>query len=423
MSRCRAVLTRSAVLGLLLALVGVSAGTGTAYAKDGIVPGHLPYPRHGTTTVGPGIDADASHAQLAESLPATVRASWAALVPQCTPGGTQPDELVSTSTTGALTIAFDRVGICTYVSAYRTSSGKLVWRKLYLFAKSVATGQHTTYVHWLDVNDRAHVDALRTTTGTRRWRATGAYCCSASNLAVGSGVVVNNGLVLAASDGKRRFQFDSPSDDPQSLVSHGRVYMNSIDYVEAFTPHGRRLWRYAKTSLRGPGDGDEQPQLHDGILYVHSGGSSDGRTLALRASTGSLVRLLPVSTAPLAFDGHVAILGAVTEMGTRGTVSAVDVRTGAAYWALAYGLGPRATGPGVNFSPGAVIANGLLWYIGGTADPSHPTALYALRETTGRTVSVLPTPCLKTGGGGAIGIARHRIFAPTGCGLVTYVGR
>ena len=429
MFSCRKIINASVVLGLLLALLG-AAGTGTAYAGDAITPGHLPYPKRGTTTIGAGIDADASNAQLAENLPATVRQSWAARVPQCTPEGGQPDELVSTSTTGTLTIALDRVNYCAYVSAYKTGSGKLVWRKLYLSASFVATGKHTTYVQWLDiVSDRAYVDALNTTTGKRRWRATGNYCCNGSNLAVGSGVVVNNGIVLAASNGKRRFQVDRGIDDPRALVSHGRIYTNSTNYVEAYTPHGRMLWRYTKPTTNGPGEGGEQPQLHDGLLYVHGGRNSVQQTLALRADTGDLVRLLPSSVAPLAFDGRVAVLGAQNAGGTQSTVSAVNLDTAAPYWTLTYSGGANWAGPAPNFGHGAVIANGLVWFVASIAGPDTAdspgvpkTGLMTLEETTGKTASLLPTPCLdEVGDRGSIGIAQHRIFLPTGCGLVTYV--
>jgi hypothetical protein len=52
-----------------------------------------------------------------------------------------------------------------------------------------------------------------------------------------------------------------------------------------------------------------------------------------------------------------------------------------------------------------------------------PNQLKALDERTGKTLSTTAAPCNATLPVGAIGIAQHRLFVPSGCGLLTSLPR
>ncbi|MFD1079636.1 hypothetical protein, partial [Longispora fulva] len=88
-----------------------------AGAADRIDPGHLPYPKGGTTAIGPGIDVSNENAQLADTVPATIKRSWRASPPGCP--GSSGSGATSMSVTKKITVVHDVQYQCGWVSAYK----------------------------------------------------------------------------------------------------------------------------------------------------------------------------------------------------------------------------------------------------------------------------------------------------------------
>ena len=140
-------------------------------------------------------------------------------------------------------------------------------------------------------------------------------------------------------------------------------------------------------------------------------------------ATGKVLRLLPTTDTPLAFDGRIGIFGRVT-MDKPWRLKAVDLITGKTYWTYTLPKHPDPMQPGHGLSgrTAPVVANGIVW-VDISADTSLPTIMVALDERTGKVRSTTPAPCYSGIDNGTIGIAQHRIFIPSGCGLHTYVAK
>lgn len=394
----------------VLAAVAVAALTllspAAAGAAVGIAPGHLPYPTGGTTSVGDGINAAHENAQLAEDIPASIKPGWHARPPLC-PNATG-DTLVSTSTVGKVTVAFDEQGQCSYLSAYASATGQLVWRKKFLTGLGHELVSDGTNVYFSYDSTLA---AFNATTGRQLWsRGSGD-----DHFSVGSGVLVGDEHLYDAATGTYLLYLPVHTTGGTSIVTGGRIYYQTEGAVQAFTTRGAPIWSDLAIG------GYKPPSLHRGVLYVD--GYHSTSTLALDAATGTLLRTLPASSRPLAFDGDVGI---VTDQGWNRPTSfaAVDLRTGATWWTRTIPAVPLAgadVDPGLNGSS-PVVENGVVWlYLLTTT--GEPAVLTALDETTGATRSRTATPCTVGPGTGSIGIAQHHVFVAGGCGLQTYVAR
>src|SRR4051794_13245647 len=172
----------------LAAPAPAAVGAGT------IRPGHKPYPGGGTRTVGDGITRGNTNSQLAETVPARIRASWRAQ-PRLCPGSGN-DQLLSTVTVSKITVALDHQASCSFVSAYRTSTGRLLWRKKYLDTRKMVSDGTTLYLWDEDVRADTWIHALRLRDGRPRWTTPGLDQGRDPNLSVGSGVLVTGSVVL-----------------------------------------------------------------------------------------------------------------------------------------------------------------------------------------------------------------------------------
>lgn len=429
------------LLTLLVPLLGITA---SAHASPGveptrtITPGHAHYPHGGTTSTGQGLSPSNTNAQLAETIPAKVRRSWAASPKgtACPYNGSEDREFATTTTAtnGTYTVAL-QAGPCAVITGYRTKSGKRVWARTFPSALALVSDGTYVYVHTWSVVDSDAVDsivAIKIKSGKVRWAVRTSD--EQEEVVVGSGVVVHGNQVLDAKTGKLRFTIPTGSFnsfEPRTLVADGTLFHNNEDVVDAWTPKGQLLWRYIKTDDPNQAGARELlPQYDAGRLYVRDGSIDEHDTLVLDAKTGAKLPDLPHTALPLALDGHVGIF-TTNPYATRETrVSAVDLDDGYVYWTKTYTpANPEATGFLLRTPP--VIENGLVWF-GLAPDGQAPLRLAALDEATGGTKTEIAEQCRLKGhrsitgqsiGGGTIGVAQHRLFVPVQCGLQSYVAQ
>lgn len=134
-------LAASTVVFLAIGMLGT--GSGPAVTAS-IVPGHLPYPSGGANAIGPGIDSGNQNAQLAESIGSAIKASWHARPPLCP--STDGSDATSFSVAGSRTVVVDRQYQCSWLSAYDTGSGALLWRRQYHFTNTAKIDGSTVYL-------------------------------------------------------------------------------------------------------------------------------------------------------------------------------------------------------------------------------------------------------------------------------------
>ena len=403
---------------VVLLAVGLMEAGPSAATTAPIVPGHLPYPSGGTNAIGPGIDSGNQNSQLAETIGSSIKASWHAMPALCPSAG--GSDAVSISVAGARTVVVDRQYQCSFLSAYDTATGRLLWRRQYHFAHNAKIDGSTAYLEYDAANGQV-VDAVDLATGKVRWTGpiddyNGTYA-----LSIGSGLLLNSTWALDAATGAHRFTVklgpDAVTDDV-AFIAGGRIFLNSSGAIEAHsTASGALLWSYRKQSFYGPGAGNATPALHNGLLYVAGTmGMSSSTTLVVNPATGALVRMLPRTDQPIAFDGNVGIF-TVTDLNKPSVVSAVNLSTGATYWTHRLPVTDR--GP-TGLSAPPVIGNGLVWILDGV-DTGTPGHVAALDEITGATRSIMVESCPVASG--SLVIAQHRIFASSNCGVLTFVGR
>lgn len=428
-------------LGTALVVVGLLASAswsttparadGPASSSGVIVPTHKTYPSGGTTTVGQGLQRSNSNAQLAESIPAQVRPRWGA-APSAHSCLNEDSELTTrTTATSRKYTAVLSTATCSRISVYRTSSGKKVWRKAFFEVSSIVSDGTLVYAYTEDINGNNAIEALKISSGKRQWRHRASS--SPRNLVVGSGVVVNGSQVLDAKSGKFKYYLPEPtgetSNDPFTLVVGGRLYRNTNAEVGAWTVAGKPLWLYTKTGdhFEGPGEGESLVQYHAGRIYVREATADEKPTLVLDADTGVQLGELPFTAQPLAFDGPVGIF---TQKhwsdNDRVSLLAVDLDDAHVYWTKTYvAQNPQAR---MSLLTPPVIENGLVWFnldnpAGGRSD------LVAVDEVTGQQQSSTSLACrLKShhsdgAAFGTIGVAQHRLFVPSTCGLQTFTAR
>lgn len=408
--------TRPKILGVtgVVALLATALLAGPADAAASVPPTHKAYPAGGTNSLGPGISEGNTNAQLAERLPATIVPSWTVTPPICpSSGGANPSSI---AVAGNHTVVLERQYQCSSVSTYDTATGKLIWRKNYHFATSAPVINGLVYVSRDNSNDGSWaVDALELPSGSVRWTKP---IISDRIDSVGSGVLVADTQMLDLRTGSAtpRLQIPAGTSGGKSLVAGGRVYRNSSTQVSAWSvATGERLWTYAKVGSSA--GGDALPALHDGRLYVRSD-SEHSTVKVLDPTTGKVMRQLPVSTAPLAFDGDFAFFTKARQ-NAQTFVTAVNVKTGVVAWSR--GL-PTRGGAWVPWSgTGPIVANGLVWMMH-APDTGTPAHLTAFDERTGATSTSTTLSC-EPGTEGALTIAQQRLFASSNCGTVTFVAR
>jgi outer membrane protein assembly factor BamB len=403
---------------VVLLAVGLIEGGPSAATTAPIVPGHLPYPSGGTNAIGPGIDSGNQNSQLAETIGSSIKASWHAMPALCP--SASGSEAASISVAGTRTVVVDRQYQCSFLSAYDTATGKLLWRRQYQFAHNAKIDGSTAYLEY-DGTHGQLVDAVDIATGKVIWTAPVGDYNGTYVISIGSGLLMSSTWALDAKTGARRFTVDlvpAAWTDDIAFVAGGRIFLNSSGAIEAHsTASGALLWSYRKQSLYGPGAGSAPPSLHNGLLYVTSGMHTAGlTTVVLNPATGALVRMLPRSDLPIAFDGNVGVF-TVSDPNKPSVVSAVNLSTGATYWTHRLPVTDR--GPTVLWAP-PVIENGLVWILDGV-DTGTPGHVAALDEITGATRSITVESCPIAWG--SLVIAQHRIFASSDCGLLTFTGR
>lgn len=409
-------------LAVMFATVVVAAATvaGPASAAVPAPVGHLPYPAGGTNAVGAGTTVANQNAQLAETLPAKITASWKASPPLCP--GTAGSDGVSVSVAGNITVVRDRQFGCSYLSAYTTSTGALLWRNKYNLAGPPNLSGSTIYFQRSKETGGYAIEALSLSTGKLIWSFPEG---SLSSLAVGDGVVSSEQLVLDAATGKLKYVLPDNAANSFTLISGGVLYVNSESSVFAYTvATGKLLWSFAKPGgYQGPGSGRARLALNNGLLYVTTTtGAATALTLVLNPATGGLVRTLPRSDVNLAFDGNVGIFTATQDSSVpnRGSsvVSAINLITGAVYWTRS--LPTDQYGPAIVGAASPLISNGIVWTYSGydTGTPGH---IFGLDEATGALLSTTIQPCAVAFESNGIIIAQHRMFAPSNCGILTYV--
>lgn len=412
--------TRPAIAVFFAAIVLAStAVAGPASAADPAPVGHLPYPASGTQAVGAGTNNANQNAQLAETLPAGIKAGWKAAPPLCP--GAAGSEATTVSVAGNVTVVLDRQFQCSFLSAYSTSSGTLLWRNAYHFAYPQRVSGSTVYFQHDDpANGQTIVEALALSTGTVIWSSRSGS--ATSTLEVGGGIVSVGRVVLDAATGKLKYLLKSEAaTNGSTLISDGRLFVNNDRRVEAYTiATGTRLWAITKPgAVFGPGHGAARLALNKGLLYVTAvTGQDSGLTLVLTPATGGVVRTLPRSDTNLAFDGNVGIFTVSDQSGAVASViSAVNLSTGAVYWKRT--LPTDQSGPAVVAAAAPLIANGVVWIYSGfnTGTPGH---IFGVNEATGAVLSTTIEPCPVSFEATGIIIAQHRLFAPSNCGIHTY---
>jgi hypothetical protein len=395
-------------------------GTGTSAATTSpIVPGHLPYPSGGTNAIGPGIDSGNQNAQLAETLGYWLKSSWHARPPLCP--STDGSDATSFSVAGSRTVVVDRQYQCSWLSAYDTGSGALLWRRQYHFAGNAKIDASTVYLGHDATNDGPMVDAVDLATGRVKWTAPAGVESNGEVLTIGSGLLMISTRAIDAATGAYRFtisQAPAASTDGTVFIAGGRIYYNSATAIQAYSPtSGALLWSYRKQSFYGPGSGNASPSLHNGLLYVRGlYNTNTFTTLVLNPTNGAVVRTLPHTDQPIAFDGTTGIF-TVTQNNMPSVVSAVNLSSGAVYWR--HRLPVTSTGQPTGLVAPPVIANGLVWILDGV-DTGTPGHVAAFDEVTGATRFIKVESCAVATG--SLVIAQHRIFASSHCGTLTYVG-
>ncbi|WP_183335716.1 outer membrane protein assembly factor BamB family protein, partial [Microlunatus antarcticus] len=336
----------------------------------------------------------------------------------------------TTATNGKYTTVLS-TATCSRISVYRTSTGKKVWRKAFFEVSSIVSDGTFVYAYTEDVNGNNNIEARRISNGKRQWRHRASS--SPRNLVVGSGVVVNGSQVLDAKSGKLKYYLPEPtgetSNDPYTLVVGGRLYRNTNAEVGAWSAKGTLLWLYTKTGehFEGPGEGESLVQYHAGRIYVREATADEKPTLVLDAATGVKLGELPFTAQPLAFDGPVAIF---TQKhwpdNDRVSVQAVDLDDSHVYWTKTY-VAQNPEGRMSLLTP-PVIENGLVWF--NLDDPAGDRSiLVALDEVTGQQESSTSLACRLRGhhsdgaAFGTLGVAQHRLFVPSTCGLQTFKAR
>lgn len=403
---------------LVVAVGMIGTGSGSA-ATPSIVPGHLPYPSGGTNAIGPGIDSANQNAQLAESIGYSIKASWHAEPPLCPQ--TAGSDATSFSVAGSRTVVLDRQYQCSWLSAYNTGTGALLWRHQYHFAYHAKIDGSTVYLERDDATDAVVVDAVDLATGSVKWTAGVGDAYTDHPFSIGSGLLVNSTWAMDEATGAHRFTIAlSPdaSTGGTAFVAGGRIFYNSFTGIQANSvTTGALLWSYRKQNLYGPGANNASPALHNGLLYVQSDFDiASATTLVMNPATGAVVRTLPRSGKPIAFDGTTGIFTA-TDNNMPAVLSAVNLSTGAVYWT--HRLPVTSTGQPTGLVAPPVIENGLVWILDGV-DTGTPGHVAALDEVTGATRSIKVESCPVATG--SLIIAQHRIFASSHCGTLTYVG-
>ena len=292
--------------GITAALVLCGAlAAGPTSAAEPIVPGHLPYPAGGTSVMGDGIDAGNQNAQLAETVPAQINRSWRAEPPLCPSAG--GSSAVSISVSGNRTVVVDTQYQCSWLSAYETGTGKLLWRHQYHFAHMAKIDGSRVYLaHDNPETSQMVLDAFNLNTGALLW--TSPYV-SEYRTVFGSGVVMGGYYALDATTGINRFVAGPSATSEPSLIEAGRVIYNGQGLVEAFSATtGKSIWKYVKPEAAPVvgRHGTAATSVHNGRLYVPSP-IYTARTLVLDAATGRYIRTLPNSTKAIAFDGRTGI--------------------------------------------------------------------------------------------------------------------
>jgi hypothetical protein len=304
------------------------------------------------------------------------------------------------------------------LSAYNTGTGALLWRHQYHFAYHAKIDGSTVYLERDDVG--LVVDAINLATGTVKWTAgVGDQGYTDYPISIGSGLLVNSTWAMDAATGAHRFTIalaPNATTGGTAFVAGGRIFYNSFTNIQANSvTTGALLWSYTKQNRYGPGANNASPAMHNGLLYVHSDfDTPSATTLVLKPATGAVVRTLPRSGAPIAFDGTTGIFTA-TDYNMPAVISAVNLSTGAVYWT--HRLPVTGTGQPTGLTAPPVIENGLVWILDGV-DTGTPGHVAALDEITGATRSIKVESCPVATG--SLVIAQHRIFASSNCGVLTY---
>lgn len=402
---------RIAAIAVAALFIGTFFVPPASAAPPPIVPGRLAYPAGGTTAVGVGINAANQNAQLAERIPAQIKPGWKAQPPRCPSAATS--EASSISVAGARTVVVDRQYQCTWLSAYNTSTGALLWRHKFHFGQMARTEGSRVYFSHDDPNGGTLLDAYDIATGKLLWSSGHWY--GFDKMSVGSGVLVNDHFVIDANTGALKFKLPVSQNHGNTMVAGGKIFSNQSDFVEAFSPTtGQRLWSYKKPA-RTAGSGNSTPALHNGRLYLSS--QYGVGTLVLDPATGKYIRTLPRSEMDIAFDGPIGIFTR-RDHNEPDVISAVRLDTGEVYWSRK--LGMLDVHPFRMYSSGPVIENGLVWILAAPHDGvgGH---LIALDEVTGAVRSTTIQTCAAPLG--HIAIAQRRIFTSSNCGVLTYVSR
>ncbi len=418
---------RAATVSFIVLVAGsVLPSTAATAATPPIVPTHLSYPVGGTSVIGLGIDSANQNAQLAESVGAALKPSWRAEPPVCPQSaGSEPNTI---SVAGSRTVVLDKQYQCSYLSAYNTATGALVWRKQFAagdFTRTAAVVGDLVYLEHDNANGTM-LNAYDLMSGALKWSSYDGDEYGQLVNSIGSGLVTNENWADDAITGAHKFTIsmaNGSSTDGTSFVAGARMYYNADGAIQANSvTTGTLLWSYLKPGpFYGTGHGNALPALHDGLLYVRSSYQTRvSTTPVLNPATGHLVRTLPESDVPIAFDGQVGIF-TVTPLNEPSTISAVNLTTGHVYWAhkLPVATIGNITEPTtVNTAP--VIENGLVWILDST-DSGQPAHIAALDEVTGATRHITVESCA-SGTLPAMAVAQHRVFVSGNCGLLTYTG-
>ena len=423
------IVARVAAMAVCAGLVVSQPLTSSAATTPPITPGHTSYPAAGTTVQGLGIDAANQNAQLAESVPATIKASWHAQAPLCPQAGESVATSISVS--GAYTAVVEQQYQCSFLSVYTTSTGALRWRKQWT-SRSALTANIVGDVVYLEAdnptNGETDLYAYTLATGALKWQSFDGDYYAQYTTSIGSGIATSQQWADDLTTGKHKFTFNlSPTSSTGgvSFVAGGRLFYNASGAVEAHSvTTGALLWAHPKSDDNtGPGAGNALPALHNGLLYIRSiYGNSSNSTLVLDPATGKLVRTLPVADEPIAFDGSVGVFTR-TPYGKQSTLTAVNLTTGHVYWTHVL-PGASAGNPNnytvVDTAP--VIENGLVWILD-TTGSDIPGHVASLDEVTGATRSITVQPCGAGSEPGMLAVAEHRVFASSGCGVLSYVAK
>lgn len=422
--RWRPLLTVLVTSGLLAAgaVAPTQGDAAAAAALPPIAPTRAPYPAGGNVVIGEGNDVANQNAQLTDSMPATVTPSWRNAPPLCPQSGGVSAS--SISVTAKTTIVTEPQYQCSSVSAYATTTGKLVWRKQYHFAIQATVTRGTVYLlHDDPATSEYRVDALSADTGKRIWAGDLVNGEGGWAVSVGNGHVSNGAAVSSSRTGtflwRARWDVGTPV---RSIISGGRVYVWSPNGVTATDSKGNWLWRTLLPDL-GPSPAQAESRasasVHDGLLYVPG-----ARTFVIDTKTGKILRKLPSSYQSVAFDGRTGFFtsngwtpGSVDGPSVAATVRAVDLTTGTVRWTHSFPM--KGSNPW-NPDTAPLVSNGLVW-LSSTSDSLDPTTVVALDEVSGAQRNEFVAACSDGGGGGNLAIAQHRLFVSTACGVQTYV--